>query len=79
MIASWIEENEITQVQSQKDISEVQQPLCRSGSGGEGRGNTRSVSGLVGLVKAPHEKARNFSDQEDGYFRHAISGNIRVI
>jgi hypothetical protein len=30
MIASWTEENEITQVQSQKDISEVQQPLCFS-------------------------------------------------
>src|SRR5258706_11923461 len=29
MIASWIEQGEITQVQSQKDISEVQQPLCR--------------------------------------------------
>ena len=28
MIASWIEQSEITQVQSQKDISEVQQPLC---------------------------------------------------
>jgi len=28
MIASWTEENEITQVQSQKAISEVQQPLC---------------------------------------------------
>src|SRR5579864_4442499 len=28
MIASWTEENEITQVQSRKDISEVHQPLC---------------------------------------------------
>jgi len=73
MIASWIEENEITQVQSQKDISEVQRPLCRQDrAAGEGQLGVASETYLRGVVAA--RKIKDRLAQEIGYFRDAISG-----
>jgi hypothetical protein len=74
MIASWIEENEITQVQSHKDISEEQQPCVRGRELPE-HGKFAQIQRLSEARTDMRREARKLLEPSSRYFGPHHFGN----
>ena len=73
MIAASIQRSEITEVQSRKDISEVQEPFVSVGRDGVEAGKYAQRQRMRGELTSAMREVCNFLGQDSGYFGPFIS------